>query len=58
MNHLVRGVGIFLLIAGWFLILAAVALLNGRSVLPLFGICGFGVQTLGLTMIFRTHHRA
>jgi hypothetical protein len=57
MNHLVRGIGMFLLIAGWLLMLAAVVLLNGRSSLPLFGVCAFGVQALGLTMMFRTHRR-
>jgi hypothetical protein len=48
----------FLLIAGWWLMLAGVVLLNGKPNLPLFGLCGFGVQALGLTMMFRTHHTA
>ncbi len=58
MSHLVRYVGMFLLVAGWWLILAALVLLTGKPSLPLFSVCGFGVQALGLTMMFRTHRTA
>jgi len=48
-------VGFLLLLSGWGIVLAAVALL--RSTLPQAGfvLAGLGVQALGLVLVIRSH---
>jgi hypothetical protein len=47
--------GFLLLLAGWALILAAIALLPRTSVRALFLLAGSGVETLGLVLFMRSH---
>ena len=46
--------GFLLLLAGWIIVLAAVALLRS-TVQGLFAIAGVGVQLLGLSFVVRSH---
>ena len=51
---LMRLPGFLLLLAGWVIVLAAVALLRSTAQ-GLFAIAGLGVQLLGLTFVVRSH---
>ena len=46
--------GFLLLLAGWIIVLAAVALLRSTSQ-GIFVSAGIGVQLLGLSLVFRSH---
>ena len=47
--------GVLLLLAGWLLVLAAIALLPTIRSRGGFVVAGMGVQALGLTLLFRSH---
>ncbi|HTD44372.1 MAG TPA: hypothetical protein VK687_09335 [Bryobacteraceae bacterium] len=46
--------GFLLLLAGWIIVLAAVALLRSAPQ-GSFAVAGLGVQLLGLILVFRSH---
>jgi len=46
--------GFLLLLAGWVIVLAAVALLRSTAQ-GIFAIAGLGVQLLGLSFVVRSH---
>lgn len=50
-----RLVGFLLLLAGWGLVLSAVALLASMVPRAGFALTGFGVELLGLILITRSH---
>ncbi len=50
-----RLVGFLLLLAGWGLILSAVALLASTAPRASFVLAGFGVELLGLILVIRSH---
>ena len=47
--------GFLLLVAGWLLVLAAVALLRGEAPRAAFVLAGMGVEILALVLVFRAH---
>jgi FtsH-binding integral membrane protein len=47
--------GFLLLLAGWGLVLAALALLTSPSPRTAFVLAGVGVEVLGLVLVVRTH---
>ncbi len=49
-----RLLGFFLLVAGWIIVLAAIALLQATPQTG-FALAGFCVQLLGLTLAVRSH---
>ena len=48
-------IGLFLLPAGWIIVLAAVALLKANLALNVFVTAGCGVEILGLVLLTRSH---
>lgn len=50
-----KAVGFLMLLAGWFLVLAAVALLASPPMRAAFVAAGIGVEGLGLALAFRSH---
>jgi hypothetical protein len=50
--------GFLLLVAGWFLVLAALALLRAPWPRAAFVLAGIGVQALGMVLGFRSHTAA
>ncbi len=46
--------GFLLLLSGWGIVVAALAMLHGRTVAP-FIYAGFAVEILGLVLVFRGH---
>jgi hypothetical protein len=48
-------VGFVLLLAGWLLVLSAIILLNSEVPRNAFALAGFGVEVLGLVLVFRSH---
>jgi hypothetical protein len=50
-----RLTGFLLLVAGWIIVLAAIALLPGGAARICFVILALGVEALGLTFVFRAH---
>jgi hypothetical protein len=46
--------GFLLLFSGWGIVVAALALLHGMAVVE-FVYAGFGVEILGLVLVFRGH---
>jgi hypothetical protein len=48
-------VGFLLLLAGWFLVLAAIVLLASPSSPASFVLAGIGVEGLGLILVIRSH---
>jgi hypothetical protein len=46
--------GFLLLLSGWGIVIAALALLHGHMVSP-FIYAGFAVEILGLALVFRGH---
>ena len=50
-----RVVGFLMLLAGWFLVLAAVVLFASAAVRTLFVLVGMAVEGLGLLLVFRSH---
>lgn len=47
--------GFLLLLAGWVIVLSAVALLPSPGVRTGFALSGIGVETLGLILAVRSH---
>ena len=47
--------GFLLMFAGWFLVLAALEMLNAATPRTLFVLAGFAVEVLGLVLVFRTN---
>jgi len=47
--------GFLLLVAGWIIVLAAIALLPHRPAEIAFVLAALAVQALGLTLVFRAH---
>lgn len=50
-----RILGFLMLLAGWFLVLAAVVLFAGPPLRALFVLAGVAVEVLGLVLAFRSH---
>ena len=50
-----RLVGFLLLLAGWGLVLSAIALLASMGPRASFVLTGFGVELLGLILVIRSH---
>jgi hypothetical protein len=48
-------VGFLMLLAGWFLALAAIVLFASQSLRGAFVLAGVAVETLGLILVFRSH---
>ena len=48
-------VGFLMLLAGWFLVLAAIVLFAAPSLRVAFVLAGIAVETLGLVLVFRAH---
>lgn len=47
--------GFFLLLAGWAIVLAALAVIGASSPLAVFILSGTGVEILGLVLVMRSH---
>jgi hypothetical protein len=50
-----KAVGFLMLVAGWFLVLAALVLFASPSLRSAFVLTGVAVETLGLVLVFRSH---
>lgn len=50
-----RVLGFLMLLAGWFLVPAAVVLFAGPPMRALFVLAGVAVEVLGLILVFRSH---
>ena len=48
-------VGFLMLLAGWFLVLAAIVLFVAPPLRAAFVLAGIAVETLGLILAFRSH---
>jgi hypothetical protein len=48
-------VGFFLLLAGWVIVLAALAVIGSGVPLAAFVLSGTGVEILGLVLVIRSH---
>lgn len=48
-------VGFLLMLAGWFLVLAALEMLAAATPRALFVLAGFAVEVLGLVLVFRAN---
>jgi hypothetical protein len=48
-------VGFLMLLAGWFLVLAAIVLFTSLPLRGAFVLAGVGVEVVGLTLAFRSH---
>jgi len=46
--------GFLLLLSGWGIVVAALALLHGGGV-PVFVIAGFAIEVVGLVLVLRAH---
>lgn len=46
--------GFLLLLSGWAIVVTALAILHGHAV-PAFVYAGFGVEILGMVLVFRGH---
>ncbi|MBZ5578562.1 MAG: hypothetical protein LAP40_18530 [Acidobacteriia bacterium] len=47
--------GFLLLVAGWLLVLTAIALLHAGGAQTSFVLAGMGVEVLALVLVFREH---
>ena len=47
--------GLLMLLAGWAIILAAIALLRAATPRAVFVLASFAVELLGLVLLFRSH---
>lgn len=47
--------GFFLLLAGWAIVLAALAVIGSGAPLAAFILSGTGVEILGLALVMRSH---
>jgi hypothetical protein len=50
-----KAVGLLMLPAGWFLVLAAIVLFPSPALRGAFVLAGFAVEILGLGLTFRSH---
>jgi hypothetical protein len=50
-----KAVGFLMVVAGWFLVLAAIVLFASPSLRIAFVLTGVAVETLGLVLVFRSH---
>jgi hypothetical protein len=50
-----KAVGFLMLLAGWFLVLAAIVLFASTPLRTSFALVGFAVEALGLGLAFRSH---
>jgi len=50
-----RFVGFLLLVAGWFLVLAAIVLLGSSGLRGAFVFAGMAIEGLGLVLVFKSH---
>jgi hypothetical protein len=50
-----KSVGFLLMLAGWFLVLAALEMLSAATPRTLFVLAGFAVEALGLALAFRAN---
>jgi hypothetical protein len=50
-----KAVGFLMLLAGWFLVLAAIVLFASAPSRAAFILAGMAVETLGLILVFRSH---
>jgi len=50
-----KPVGFLLLLAGWFLVLAALEMLGAPNPRALFVLAGFAIELLGLALVFRAN---
>lgn len=50
-----KPVGFFLLLTGWAIDLAALAIMGGGAALAAFVVCGIAVEILGLGLVIRSH---
>ncbi len=50
-----KAVGFLMLLAGWFLVLAAIVLFASPSLRAAFVLAGIAVETLGSILVFRSH---
>ena len=48
-------VGFLLMLAGWFLVLAALEMLSAATPRALFVLAGFAVEIVGLVLVFRAN---
>ena len=48
-------VGFLLMLAGWFLVLAALEMLTAATPRALFVLAGFAVEVIGLVLVFRAN---
>jgi len=48
-------VGFLLLLAGWFLVLAALEMLSAATPRAVFVFAGFAIEVLGLALVFRAN---
>jgi hypothetical protein len=54
-NTDIKLTGIFLLISGWAIVLAALALLGRGGAQAAFAAAGAAVEAVGLALLFRAH---
>jgi len=47
--------GFLMLVAGWFLVLAAIVLFAAQPMRAAFVFAGLAVETVGLVLVFRSH---
>ncbi|HYV74165.1 MAG TPA: hypothetical protein VFB24_07900 [Candidatus Binatia bacterium] len=50
-----RPIGFLLLLAGWFLVLAALEMLNAATSRAIFVLAGMAIEILGLVLVFRAN---
>jgi len=50
-----KAVGFLMLLAGWFLVLAAIVLFGSPALRAAFVLAGVAVEVLGLILAFRSH---
>jgi hypothetical protein len=50
-----KAVGLLMLLAGWFLVIAAIVLFPNPALCGAFVLVGFAVEVLGLGLTFRSH---
>jgi hypothetical protein len=48
-------IALFLMLAGWVIVLASVALMESPALRAAFALAGAGVEGLGLGLLFRAH---
>ena len=50
-----KPLGFFLLLTGWAIDLAALAIMGGGNAMASFVVCGVAVEILGLGLVIRSH---